>query len=188
MPVRNPAATTLSFVDAVCARTDEKNAGQHETDFDRGESRAKTTAVLDADRMSNRDEQQNENARPKEQTQDDKDAADRAEQGANESPQLEMRVNTKTPDPGSKMSPGIGPAQQCRRRVKEEEDADADPQQEQPEISVFREESHSHGAMIKRSGARRKSNSRTSVRLKERRFEIAEREDGGFKPPLLEAF
>jgi len=33
-----------------------------------------------------------------------------------------------------------------------------------------------------------KSNSRTGAALKERRFEIADPEEGGFKPPLLEAF
>jgi len=36
--------------------------------------------------------------------------------------------------------------------------------------------------MIKRSGVGRKSN------IKERRFEIAGQPNGGFKPPLLEAF
>jgi hypothetical protein len=97
-------------------------------------------------------------------------------------------MNAKIPDPGAEMSPGIGPAQEHRRCVKEEEDAYADAQQEQAEIGIFGEESHSHGAMIKLISDGCKSNSRTSVRLKERRFEIAERTNGDFKSPLLAAF
>jgi hypothetical protein len=179
--------TVLCFIDAVFAWADEKNSGQDEADFDRRQSDPKSVAVFDADCMGNREEHQNEDPRPKEQPEDDKDAANRAEERADESPKLEMRMNAKIPDPGPEMSPGIGPAQQHWCRVKDEEDAYADPQQEQAEISILGEESHSHGAMIKWISDGCKSNSRTSVRLKERRFEFAERKDGGFKSPLLEA-
>jgi hypothetical protein len=117
-----------------------------------------------ANRMSDCEDEQDENPRPKEQAEDCQHAAQASEKSADKSPHLKMRMDAPIARARAEVRPGVRTGQEDGRCVNEKEDSDANAQQEQAEVSVFREKLHSHRGMMRASTLRRKSN------LKERRF------------------
>ena len=148
MSFRNPAAKTLGFVDTVFARTDEENAGQNETDFDRGQRVAKSSSFCDRKRVTDSQEKNEQDPDAKKQTDNDQDAADASEERAQKSPKLNMRMQTPGAGPGAEMGPRGRASQKRRRGIENEENADTYPEQQQAEIGVFREKGHSHGGTL----------------------------------------
>jgi hypothetical protein len=143
--------------------------------------------MFDANSMPDGQHEQDENSRPKEQPEDDQDAAEATEKRANKSPHLEMRMDSPVARARAKVSPRVRAGQQDRRGVNQKEDPDANAQQEQAEVRVFREKLHSHRGMMKRCLNGRKQNDVASPNFKERRFAIADAFNGDYKSPLLVA-
>ena len=110
------------------------------------------------DSMPDRQNEEDQNSRSKKQAEDHEHRAEASEKGADESPELEMGMDSQVSRARSKVAPGIRAAQQDGRRVNKEEDADADAQEKEAEVGVLREESHFHGAMMKRLRRGRKLN------------------------------
>ncbi len=84
-----------------------------------------------ANSMSDREDEEDENSRPKEQAEDDQHAAQASEKRADKSPDLEMRMDSPVARTRAEVGPGIRTGQEDGRCINQKEDSDADPQKEQ---------------------------------------------------------
>jgi len=94
------------FVDAVFAGSDKKNSGKHETHFDRRQRDPEAAGVFHPDSVTDCQNEENQHRRPKEQTEDDEDAANAAEKRHEKAPDLKVRMNSNVARARSKMGPG----------------------------------------------------------------------------------
>jgi hypothetical protein len=154
----------LRLIDAVLAGADEKDAGQHETHFDRRQGGAKTGALVDRDRMTDGEDKHKKNADPKEEPEDHQHSAQTAQERSEESPELKMGMQTKMTRTGTEMGPRFWTSDQYRSRIEDENQPNADSNQKQTGFTIFRQEGQTHEARMNRSKPQRKPNSRRMER------------------------
>src|SRR6478672_890 len=87
-------------------RDRQKNSGKHETHFDRWQRDPEAAGVFHPDSVTDCQNEENQHRRPKEQTEDDEDAADATEKRHEKAPDLKVRMNSNVARARSKMGPG----------------------------------------------------------------------------------